>query len=215
MILFKALFVKKFVSFRMRLSDFPSEILLDIFYCLANAELDNVRKAFPELNDIEESLKIQKTRIIVPFLRKCVNQSLTVKKLNHVLIKLFRTIDLESSTHNTLKEIFITCGPNCSPDEMRKLAEACAALGKKVPHKSIFYKKIDGVWYIDAPRIPSTGWMSGNYIKTTPERIKATILKHKRWIENITTKTHDFSATGIPVRTDMLYFTNMSHIINP
>lgn len=214
MILFKALFAKKFVTLRMKLSDFPSEILLDIFYRLTNAELANVRQAFPELNNVEESLKVQKARIIVPFIRKFINQDRNYRKLNQVLIKLFRKLTQDSehnSGHDILIGIFITFAPRCSSAEKDKLKAAYTALGKRFPRQSIQYKRIGGLWYYEREIV---GDIVQN-ARTTPERIKANILKRKSWIENITTKTWDSSGIGIPCRTDMLYFTNMYRIIKP
>jgi len=209
MILFKALFAKKFVTLIMKLSDFPSEILLDIFYGLTNAELANVREAFPELNNVEESLKVQKTRIIVPFLRRSIQQDRTTRKLNQVLVKLFRKLTQDSG-HDILVEIFITFAPKCSPAEKEKLEATYNALGKRPP-KVIQYRRAGGLWYYEQQIIG--GFV--RYARTTPERIKANILKRKSWIENITTKTWDSSGTGIPCRTDMLYFTNMYRIVKP
>jgi len=205
---------KKNVTLRMKLSDFPSEILLDIFYRLTNAELDNVRQAFPELSNVEESLKVQKTRIIVPFIRKFINQDRTDRKLNQVLIKLFRKLTQDSehnSGHDILVGIFITFAPRCSADEKDKLKAAYTSLGKRFPRQSIQYRRIGGLWYYEREIV---GDIVQN-ARTTPERIKANILKRKSWIENITTKTWDSSGIGIPCRTDMLYFTNMYRIIKP
>lgn len=83
----------------------PNTLTLKVFRHLSNVDLESLRTAFPDLYNLQETLRVRSSRVIVPFIRQYLNLGSIDRNLINGILHLFQIMDNPKNT-NTIKITF-------------------------------------------------------------------------------------------------------------